>query len=175
MSSDQPIPLTAVRGLGPSAAAKMEQCGISTANQLADLSIADFKTTCPQLAKRAEAYVKAARRLLNRLNKSIQLELENEPQVTENTVENDSEIEVLTVSSTPDESDQDPQPKKKEKKVKKEKKEKSVDGKEKKKKSKKDKEKKKTKKVKDDKKDKSPTKDKKNKSDKKEKKKSKKE
>ncbi|MCW8944830.1 MAG: hypothetical protein OQL27_08660 [Sedimenticola sp.] len=168
MFSDQPIPLTEVRGLGPSAAAKMEQCGISTANQLADLSIADFKTTCPQLEKRAEAYVKAARRLLNRLNKSIQVELENESQVTDNKKKNNSELEVVTVSSTPDESDEAPEPKKKEKKVKKEKKEKE-------KKSKKDNEKKKTKKVKDDKKDKSPKKDKKNKSDKKEKKKSKKE
>lgn len=66
MSSNQQIPLTDVRGVGPSAALRMKQCGIFTANQLAGMSIAQFKLSCPSLGKRGEAFVKAARRLLRR-------------------------------------------------------------------------------------------------------------
>ncbi len=67
MSSDQQIPLTRVRGVGPTAAGRMAQCGINTVGQLANMSIAEFKLTCPALEKRAEAFVKGARRLLKRL------------------------------------------------------------------------------------------------------------
>ncbi len=66
MSSDQPVPLIDVRGIGPSLVTKLEQCGISTANQLADMTVAEFKENCPILAKKGGALVKGARRLLKR-------------------------------------------------------------------------------------------------------------
>jgi|GEM_PF-2141553 len=71
MFSDQQIPLTLVRGVGPSAASKMTQCGIDTVGQLANMSIAEFKLACPLLEKRAEAFVKGARRLLKRLDLAV--------------------------------------------------------------------------------------------------------
>jgi predicted flap endonuclease-1-like 5' DNA nuclease len=43
MSAKPQIPLTDVRGIGPSAAVRMRQYGIQTANQLAGMSIAEFK------------------------------------------------------------------------------------------------------------------------------------
>jgi hypothetical protein len=67
MSAKPQIPLTDVRGIGPSAAVRMRQCGIQTANQLAGMSIAEFKQRCPTLEKRGEAFVKGARRLLKRI------------------------------------------------------------------------------------------------------------
>lgn len=66
MSSNQHLPLTDVRGIGPSAALRMKQYGILTANQLAGMSIAEFKLNCPSLEKKGEAFVKGARRLLKR-------------------------------------------------------------------------------------------------------------
>lgn len=71
MSSDQQLPLTRVRGVGPTAARRMAQCGIVTVDQLANLSIVQFKQTCPPLEKRAEAFVKGARRLLKRLERGV--------------------------------------------------------------------------------------------------------
>lgn len=66
MSSDQPVPLIDVRGIGPSLVPRLEQCGIGTANQLADMTVAEFKERCPVLAKKGEGLVKGARRLLKR-------------------------------------------------------------------------------------------------------------
>ncbi|MCW8904588.1 hypothetical protein, partial [Sedimenticola sp.] len=66
MSSNQHLPLTDVRGIGPSVALRMKQYGILTANQLAGMSIAEFKLSCPSLEKKGEAFVKGARRLLKR-------------------------------------------------------------------------------------------------------------
>jgi hypothetical protein len=67
MSAKPQIPLTDVRGIGPSAAVRMRQYGIQSANQLAGMSIAEFKQRCPTLEKRGEAFVKGARRLLKRI------------------------------------------------------------------------------------------------------------
>jgi len=69
MSNDQQLPLTRVRGVGPTAASRMAQCGVNTVEQLANMSIAEFKMACPTLEKRAEAFVKGARRLLKRLDR----------------------------------------------------------------------------------------------------------
>lgn len=69
MSNDQQLPLTRVRGVGPSAASRMAQCGVNTVEQLAQMSIAEFKVACPTLEKRAEAFVKGARRLLKRMDR----------------------------------------------------------------------------------------------------------
>ncbi len=72
MTSEQPIPLTHIRGVGPSAAVRMEECGVRSVEQLAGMSIAEFKLACPPLAKRSEAFVKGARRLLKRLQVSAE-------------------------------------------------------------------------------------------------------
>ena len=176
MSSEQAIPLTAVRGLGPSAAVKMEQCGIHTANQLADLSIVEFKERCPQLAKRAEAFVKAARRLLKRLDIGNQAEsIAASPSTPAEQGNSESSEQVISASMS-EALDETPKLKKKEKKAKKADKEnKTKPKKEKvKAKDKQDKEKKKSKKEKGDKQQKS-KKEKGDKKAKKEKKKAKKE
>ncbi len=157
MSSEQSIPLTAVRGLGPSAAVKMEQCGIHTANQLADLSIVEFKERCPQLAKRAEAFVKAARRLLKRLDISNQVASSAaSPSASTEQVNSEAPEQVIS-TSTSEALDEVPKLKKKEKKAKKADKEKKTKSEKEKVKSKdkQDKEKKKSKKEKGDKKQKS--------------------
>lgn len=118
MSSDQPVPLIDVRGIGPSLVTKLEQCGISTANQLADMTVAEFKENCPILAKKGEALVKGARRLLKR--RDIAQAIASSPDISEQELtdqESSSHEELINSASDSDSAIESIQ---KDKKVKKE-------------------------------------------------------
>lgn len=82
MQDEEQIPLQAVRGLGPLAAARIAACGIATANQLACTAVSDFKQRCPQYHRKADSFIRAARRLMRKAGIDITSEIEVEPQTT---------------------------------------------------------------------------------------------
>ena len=64
MSEEPIIHLRSIRGVGPSAESKIEACGIMTANELAAITIAEFKVRCPILNRKAAGFVKSAKTLV---------------------------------------------------------------------------------------------------------------